>query len=143
MCHHKKQSSTGKTQHPQMLITSKSARHWKILVLLSLGLAVSVFAWGLRYKLSLYKAASHTVHHVAAARLLSNRERPADTIVQIERATVPAVIVLCVLFASFTGLLLDPRRQSVWLLQRTRDPRGRPDPRVMRRLFIRPPPITQ
>jgi len=126
-----------------MYVASKSARQWNVLVLLILGLAVAVFAWGLRYKLSLYKTASHTVPHVAAARLLSNRERPADTVVQIEQATTPTIVVLCVLFTFFAGLVLDPRRQSIWLLQRTRDPRLRHDPQCMRGLYSRPPPLTQ
>jgi hypothetical protein len=126
-----------------MYVTSKSARQWNILVLLTVGLAVAVFAWGLRYKLSLYKTATHTVYHVTDAKLLSNRERPADTVVQVERAVTPTVVAFCVLFTFFAGSLLELRRQSMWLLQRTRDPRLRPDPRAMRRLFSRPPPITQ
>lgn len=125
-----------------MLATSKSTRHLNILVLISLGLAVSVFAWGLHYKLSLYKTATHSVHHVAAARLLSNRERPADTVVQIERATTPTVVVFCIIFSLFASILLEPRLQSIWLLQRANDPQRRPDPRAMRRLYSRPPPFS-
>lgn len=128
---------------PCMYVTSKSARQWNILALLIVGLAVAVFAWGLRYKLAMYKSAAHTVHHVVVAKLLSNRERPADTVVQVERATTPTVVVLCTLFTFFMGFLPEPRRQSIWLLQRTKDPRRRPNPRAMRRLFSRPPPITQ
>ena len=123
--------------------TSQSARQWKLLVLLTVGLAVAVFAWGLRYKLSMYRPATHTVHHVAAAKLLSDRERSADTVIQVVRATIPTVLVLCILFSSFALLRLELRRRSLWLLQRTRDPRLHPDPRDMRRLFIRPPPVTQ
>ena len=124
-----------------MLVTFKSARQWKILVLLSLGLAASVFAWGLRYKLSEYQSSAHAGHQVAAAKLLSNRERPADTVVQIERATTPTVVAFCVIFTLFASILLEPRLQSIWLLQRTRDPQLRPDPRAMRRQFSRPPPV--
>lgn len=36
-------------------------------------LALAVFSWGVRYKLSLY----HPVVHMSAAKLLSQRERPA------------------------------------------------------------------
>ncbi|MEO8736545.1 MAG: hypothetical protein ABI380_08395 [Edaphobacter sp.] len=38
-------------------------------------LAFAVFSWGIRYKLSLYNPASH----MSAAKLLSQRERPATS----------------------------------------------------------------
>jgi hypothetical protein len=124
-----------------MYVISKNARQWNILVLLVLGLAVAVFAWGLRYKLSLYRSASHnTTHHVAAARLLSNRERPADIVQQIEQATTPAAFTIYFVLTLGAGLLLDPRVQSIWLPQSSRDPLRRPDARALRRLYSRPPP---
>ncbi len=126
-----------------MHVTTNSARRWNILVLLTVGLAVAVFAWGLRYKLSMYRSPAHSVHHVVIAKLLSNRERPADIIITAERATTPTVVFLGVLFSFFAGLQIEPRQQCIWLLQRRKDPQRGPDPRAMRRQFSRPPPITQ
>jgi hypothetical protein len=123
-----------------MQLTPKNTRTWNILALSILGLAVAVFAWGLRYKLSLYDSAPPAVHHVAAAKLLSNRERPADTALQFERATVPTLIVLCFTFTIAAGLLLDPRRQSRWTLQRVQNPQRRSIRLTTQPLFFRPPP---
>lgn len=119
-----------------------SSRKWNILALSILGLAVAVFAWGLRYKLSLYKSAPVALHHVSSAKLLSNRERPANVIVEIERATMPVVVpaVFCATLLLFTGLLLDPRQQSRWAFQRDLNWRRRPHPQALRPLFFRPPP---
>ena len=127
--------------HIKMVANPKKARRWNILVLLIVGLAAAVFAWGLRYKLSEYQSATHTVHRAVLAKLLSDRERPADTSVQIERATIPTLIVFCALFTLFAGSLPESGLQPLWLLQRTRDPQRRPDSRAMRRLFSRPPPV--
>jgi hypothetical protein len=38
-------------------------------------LGLCVFAWGLKYKLSLYDAPQAVSHHMAAAKLLSGKER--------------------------------------------------------------------
>jgi len=43
------------------------------MILVIVMLAFAVFSWGVRYKLSLYNPAAH----VSAAKLLSQRERPA------------------------------------------------------------------
>ena len=105
-----------------------------------LGLSIAVFAWGLRYKTSLYNSAPPPSHHMLAAKLLSNRERPADAVVQIERATAPTLIAVCAVFAVFTGLLFDPKRQSRWTLQRAQNPQRRPIPSASPQVFFRPPP---
>jgi len=127
-----------------MLATSKRARQWNTLVLLTVGLAVAIFAWGLNYKLSLYEPATRTVHHTVAAKLLSDRERSADTLVQVASATAPILVILSTLFA-FASYRINVtlRKQPIWLLLQTRDLRRDPGSRVMRRLFSRPPPITQ
>lgn len=119
-----------------------SSRKWNILALCILGLAVAVFAWGLRYKISLYKTAPVAAHHVASAKLLSNRERPANMIVEIERATTPVVVptVFCATLVLFAGLLLDPRQQSRWAFQRELNWQRRPLPQALRPLYFRPPP---
>lgn len=125
-----------------MHLGTYSSRKWNILALSILGLAVAVFAWGLHYKVSLYKSAPVDWHHVASAKLLSNRERPADVVVQVERAMTPVVVptVFCASLVLFTGFLLDPRRQSRWLVQRRLNPQRRPLPQVSCPLFFRPPP---
>lgn len=125
-----------------MHLTAHSSRKWNILALSILGLAVAVFAWGLRYKLSLYKSAPVAVHHVSSAKLLSNRERPADVAVQVERATTPVVVpaVFCAALVRFSGLLLGPRQESRWTFQRALNWQRRPLPQALRPLFFRPPP---
>jgi hypothetical protein len=42
-------------------------------------LALAVFGWGLHSKLSLYHLRTHTAETAPLAKLLSERERPADT----------------------------------------------------------------
>lgn len=125
-----------------MNLTARNSRKWNILALCILGLAVAVFAWGLRYKLSLYKSAPVAAHHVASAKLLSNRERPADVAVQVDRALTPVVVpmLFCASLVLFAGVLLDPRRQSRWAFQRLLNWRRRPLPQASRALFFRPPP---
>jgi len=51
--------------------TRRSDSHWMMVAVAMLALAV--FSWGVRYKVSLY----HPVVHMSAAKLLSQRERPA------------------------------------------------------------------
>jgi formate hydrogenlyase subunit 3/multisubunit Na+/H+ antiporter MnhD subunit len=123
-----------------MRLIPKNSRTWNAFVLLILGLAIAVFAWGLRYKLSLYETAPPSSHHVVLAKLLSNRERPADTAIRIERATMPSLAVVCVAFTLFAGLLLDPKRQAWWTLQRVQNSQRRLIPFAARRVFFRPPP---
>ncbi len=123
-----------------MQSTSRSERQWNLLLLLIVGLAIAVFAWGLRYKLSLYNSASHTFHHVAAAKLLSNRERPANAAIQIERATTPTVVVFVAAFVILASLMFDPRLQSKWLLLYADRPLSPHDPRALRQVNSRPPP---
>jgi hypothetical protein len=75
-----------------------------------------------------------------AAKLLSNRERPADTVIRVERATTPSLIVICVAFTLFANLLLDPKRQSRWTMQRAQNSQRRPLPIATPQIFFRPPP---
>jgi hypothetical protein len=44
-----------------------------------IGLAISVFTWGLQYKLSLYYPKHSTYHQLPEAKLLSKNEQPAAT----------------------------------------------------------------
>ncbi|MGB0124590.1 MAG: hypothetical protein WA419_20570 [Silvibacterium sp.] len=123
-----------------MQLNPKNSRKWNIFALSILALAIAVFAWGLKSKLSLYDSVPPSSHHVVLAKLLSNRERPADTVTQIEHATAPSLIAVCVAFTLSAGLFLDPRRQSRWILQRAQNPQRRPIPVETPQRSLRPPP---
>jgi hypothetical protein len=123
-----------------MQLSLKHARKWNILALSILALAIAVFAWGLNSKLSLYKSATPPSHPVMVAKLLSNRERPADTVVQIERAPTPFPTVLFAAFALFACFQLDRQRQSRWTLQCVINPQRRSVPQATPQMFFRPPP---
>jgi len=123
-----------------MKLNPKNARKWNIFALSILALAIAVFAWGLKSKLSLYESATPPAHPVMVAKLLSNRERPADTVVQIERATTPFLTVLLTAFALFACFQFDHQRQSRWTLQSVINPQRRPIPQATRQIFFRPPP---
>jgi hypothetical protein len=117
----------------------KNTRKWNFFVLSVLALGMAVFTWGLKYKLSLYDAAN-SPSHVPVAKLLSNRERPADVVAQIERAATPSPVLVCVAITFFASLVLDQKRKSRWILQRARNPQRQIRPQAFGRLFFRPPP---
>lgn len=124
-----------------MRLPCKNSRGWKILAFFVLGLAIAVFAWGMRYKASLYNSVPPPTHHMLAAKLLSNRERPADVAVQVERATTPTLIVaVCAVFVFFGDTLVDPMHNSRWNLQRAVNSQLRLTPQAHRQIFFRPPP---
>jgi hypothetical protein len=123
-----------------MRLPSKNSRRWRILAFFVLGLAIAVFAWGLRYKASLYNSTATPSHHMLAAKLLSNRERPADTAVQVERATMPLVVAVWAGFAFFAFFLFDRERQLRWTVQRAQNPQRRPAHKTTPQIFFRPPP---
>lgn len=105
-----------------------------------LGLAIAVFAWGVRYKTSLYNSAPPQSQHMLAAKLLSNRERPSDIAIQVERATAPSLIVACFAFALFSGFVVDRTRNSRLALNDALNSQRRPIPPAARQIFFRPPP---
>lgn len=123
-----------------MQLSPKHARKWNIFALSILALAIAVFAWGLKYKLSLYESATPPAHPMMVAKLLSNRERPADTAVQIERATTPFLTVFLTAFALAACFQPDREHQSRWTLQCTINPQRRPVPQATRQILFRPPP---
>ena len=123
-----------------MQLTPKNSRTWNIFAFSILALGIAVFAWGLKYKLSLYESAAPPAHHVMVAKLLSNRERPADTVVQVERATTPFLTVLLTAFALFGCFRLNLQRQARWTLQSVINPQRRRIPQATRQIFFRPPP---
>lgn len=130
----------GGIRHPTMQLSNQSTRKWNILALSALGVAIAVFAWGLHYKLSLYNSVPVTAHHVSSARILSNRERPADVAVQIEHATPPVFVVFTSISLLLFAGLTDPKRQSRWPLQREQNARRRRISETAPQLFFRPPP---
>jgi hypothetical protein len=123
-----------------MQLAPKNSRTWNIFAFSILALGIAVFAWGLKYKLSLYESATPPAHHVMVAKLLSDRERSADTAVQIERATTPFHTVLFTALALLARFQLDRQRQSRWTLQCVINPQRRRVPQTALQIFFRPPP---
>jgi hypothetical protein len=83
-----------------------------------LGLALAVFAWGLRYKLSLYDAPTSPSHGMVEAKLLLPNEvlkeseralvdssEPASKVVQVWPLGVWTLISLCVLLCPLVARL--------------------------------------
>jgi len=60
-------------------------------------LGTCVFAWGLRYKLSLYDPPRSAAHHMPAAKLLTGKERVEVPV--LERFTAPGTAVPAILLA--------------------------------------------
>ncbi len=119
----------------------KTRESGEFLALCVLGLAIAVFAWGVRYKTSLYNSASAQSPHMIAAKLLSNRERPADTRNQGRACDYARPsLFFASLHAFCQYLLLDPKRQSRWTLQRAQNSQRRPIPIATPQKFFRPPP---
>ena len=122
-----------------------AARPFSRLVILgSMGLAFSVFAWGLQYKLSLYEPSQAAFHQILKAKLLSENERSViaecplavgtKTFTRVSY-TVPAAVFL---FRMPAQSILNPQASSR-MEQRTSHPwhirRG-----LLNTLFVRPPP---
>jgi hypothetical protein len=105
-------------------------------------LGVCVFAWGLRYKLSLYDPPQSVSHRIPAAKLLSGKEQVAVQALNRARAASPAVpavlLGLGLIFAFLRSMRVQPRfmLNSAWLAP------GVPAPsRVAASYcFTRPPP---
>ena len=93
-----------------------------VLVMALALMSLAVFTWGLQYKLSLYKASEQAKPTIPAAKLLSQKERPAVA-VQVQHALpysglspitlLPAwstVFLLCLTCISILPLPLEPCR---------------------------------
>jgi hypothetical protein len=84
-------------------------------------LGICVFAWGLRYKLSLYDPPHATSRRMPAAKLLTGRERGEATLLNVYRAASPAVPAVLVAFTLTFVFLRNARRfpayswRAVWL----------------------------
>ena len=69
-------------------------------------LGTCVFAWGLKYKLSLYDPPQSISHHMPAARLLAGKEHIAMPAMDGRAATVPDTTLALLPFAlSFLALI--------------------------------------
>lgn len=102
-------------------------------------LAFAVFSWGVRYKLSLYNPATH----MSAAKLLSERERPAT----FESTKLAADPVINPEPVTFFGMAMGILLARKWSLKAAFLPRN-----VLRQVelpkqpsrtffFFRPPPV--
>jgi hypothetical protein len=101
-------------------------------------LALAVFSWGVRYKVSLYNPANH----MSAAKLLSQRERPA-TFESAKLAADPIVLPgVSSLFAVAMGVMLA----GLWSLKPVFLPKSVEHPTQLPKqpshtfFFFRPPP---
>lgn len=108
-------------------------------------LAVCVFAWGLKYKLSLYDPPRAVSHHMPAAKLLTGKERSAVSLAGAQLlANLAVPPLLSALVLAFLTLSAAKSRVGFggWI--------GRPSPvRIVpacarsRNSFVRPPPRTR
>jgi hypothetical protein len=128
-----------------MLRSSANRSFSHIGALAFLGLAISVFLWGLQYKLSLYDPPSAASHHIPTAKLLSKNERSTSAespmFVRTKASTrviytVPtAVFFILLLIASVLYLPLAGQREQLasrlWHLRNA----------YLRTSFVRPPPV--
>jgi hypothetical protein len=108
-----------------------------------IGLAISVFTWGLQYKLSLYYPKHSTYHQLPEAKLLSKNEQPATqgllmTGAQPAQDIVRGGLFTLTLFALVLGLppisgatQTEQERMRPWLLSLSAS---------LNAFFFRPPP---
>jgi hypothetical protein len=108
-------------------------------------LGVCVFAWGLKYKLSLYDPPLAISHRMPAARLLTGKERAVAPLVDPQRAASPGTpLVLSTLALAFSLLMgagLLPGSAS-WAVGLPGSRLTLPSARIAV-YFIRPPPRTR
>jgi lysylphosphatidylglycerol synthetase-like protein (DUF2156 family) len=117
--------------------TRRRGSQWMIVTIAMLALAV--FSWGVRYKVSLYNPANH----MSAAKLLSQRERPA-TFESAKLAVDPIVLPgVRSLFAVAMGVMLA----GLWSLKLVFLPKSiehlaqLPKQSSHTFFFFRPPPV--
>ncbi len=130
---------------PSTMQQSSATRPFNLLVVLgALGLAVSVFAWGMQYKLSLYDPPASASHKIPEAKLLARDERSgiaegplvagtkASTRV---RDTIPTAIFILFLALSILNPQATGQRElrtsHSWHIRRG----------LLNVFFVRPPPI--
>jgi hypothetical protein len=108
-------------------------------------LAIAVFGWGIKYKLSLYDAPGSFSTHIAQAKLLSQKERPvAHTAVDSARAASPQGYSSILGAAIWAATFIFTLQLAVALRCATLTADGLLRPRFAHSSFFsfRPPPIT-
>jgi hypothetical protein len=102
-------------------------------------LAMAVFAWGLQYKLSLYKDKGSISHSAPAAKLLSEKERPVTAqAIDSQLTQPPAFPILPALLMLAIVPVFDQTVRYIRLTNAERVPT--PLPYRLRTVFYRPPP---
>lgn len=91
--------------------TVRSSRGLRVLGLWLVLLGVCVFAWGLRYKLSLYDSPHSLGRHMPAAKLLTSRERTSLPVMDLrEAASLGAPLPGCTMLLALIARLDTPIR---------------------------------
>jgi hypothetical protein len=84
-------------------------------------LGICVFAWGLRYKLSLYDPPHSVTRRMPAAKLLTGKERIEVPVLERHSAAGPAgpavllALTLAFVFLRDAGLISAPSWRAAWL----------------------------
>ncbi|MGC2636961.1 MAG: hypothetical protein WA294_07265 [Acidobacteriaceae bacterium] len=125
-----------------MLSIPRHRRGLRVLAFALVLLGICVFAWGLRYKLSLYDAPHAIGQRVPAAKLLTGKERSALPVVDLRHAPSPAAPLaltgMAMAFFVLMGAKLFPGF-SVRMPQRDIVSIGLPRA-LLQAHFTRPPP---
>ena len=117
--------------------TRRRGSHWMIVTIAMLALAV--FSWGVRYKVSLYNPANH----MSAAKLLSQRERPTT----VESAKLVADPVVLPGVRSLIAVARDVVLAALWSLKPVFLAKSADHPTQLPKqpshtfFFFRPPPV--
>ena len=127
----------------EFINTTRRARFWFSIAFLAL--TVSVFAWGLGYKLSLYDPPQSSSHLMPAAKLLSKNEQTGSeaSAALVDAPTPPAPlhgVLLWWAVLPFVVLLLNPSAASVCAPEHARSWHLRRLP-ALNSFFFRPPPF--
>jgi len=106
-------------------------------------LAMAVFAWGLQYKLSLYKSKQSIEHLAPVAKLLSQKERPVTgPAIDALPKNMPALPLLpALLMLAMTPVLCQATTRYLRTGSRERAPASPPP--CLQAVFRRPPPSAE
>ncbi|QNI35683.1 hypothetical protein [Edaphobacter albus] len=125
-------------------MTLDDTRRWysHLMTLGMLFLAAAVFSWGSQYKLSLYNLPAKASAPMAAAKLLSQKERPTSVnVTELAVAAIPIFITALAWWVSILSCVREEHeysyvRSDVQNTKRIRRPQGQSF------FFFRPPPTT-
>lgn len=117
-------------------------RGLRVLAFALVTLGVCVFAWGLKYKLSLYDPPHSLSHKIPEAKLLSGKERTALPLIAVQRAEIPhPPLALSTVALAFLVLLATRVWfQSLWRRPALRTSRTASQDGAKWASFTRPPP---